>query len=105
MRKLERNAPTPDLAARLRAGQPCVVFEEPVDAIRVSCPWYYFNGGLIVTTVRDRYRLSFGPPPSATRGTGADGLVRIADDLQSIPVMRSVGKRWLYILRVCEKAR
>jgi len=62
LRRLERAAQQPGLAARLAAGDKALVFDLPVAPLRVRFPWYYFTGGLTIQGNATVYRFSFGPP-------------------------------------------
>lgn len=96
LRKLDRSAAATDLGARLRLGQPALLFRERLENVVVGSPWYYFSGGLIVRTARGSWRISFGRPAGAA---GLEGLGEGADELATAIAMRRLGSRWLQVLR------
>lgn len=97
LRKLERDAHCAGFSAgQLRLDQSSVLFRERLEAIRISSPWYWFNGGLIIHTARSRWRISFAKPNGVT---GTQGLDEVLDDLGGLGAVRKMGARWLQILR------
>ena len=96
LRKLDRGAAATDLSARLRLGQPALLFRERLENVVIGSPWYYFRGGLIVATARGNWRISFGRPAGST---GFEGLGEEADELGTALAMRRTGSRWLQVLR------
>jgi hypothetical protein len=91
LRKLERSTGRPGLAQALESDERWVVFSEALDAIRVSSPWYYFAGGIVVRIGPHDYRISFGKP---ARSSGDD------DGLDAVSDMRRLGKQWMLALGV-----
>ncbi len=92
LRKLDPHARTVDFSRRLGTGGPTLLFSERLEDLRVHAPWYYFRGGLVVTTPKTAYKLSFGRP---ARSSGMLGLHQAADELRTASNMRTIGQEWL----------
>ncbi len=89
LRKLERDACTANFADTLQSGDHATLFNEPLAQVSIRFPWYYFSGGLVVTTRRQVYRLSFGQLASSSM---------TSDELETVSTMRRVGKHWMRLL-------
>lgn len=91
LKKLQRNSRDADFADKLRSGNHATLFNEPLAAVTVRFPWYYFSGGLVVMVRRQVYRLSFGQAASSSMAS---------NELEAVSTMRRVGKRWRQMFAV-----
>ncbi|MGB4860373.1 MAG: hypothetical protein WBP11_13745 [Dokdonella sp.] len=89
LNKLAHTACDVDFFDKVRSGDRATLFNEPLAQVAVRFPWYTFSGGLIVTTRRQVYRLSFGQPASSSV---------TSDELGTVSTMRRVGKHWMWLL-------
>lgn len=90
LRRLAQAAGRPALAEALEAGRAAVVFDVSLAAVaRVHVPWYYFSGGLIVTTgAGARYRLGFARPVNTAAAAEPGDL------FGEVARARRAGKAW-----------
>lgn len=89
LKRLERDAKKPGLAAALQEGEEVVVFDFAVTDIKVVFPWYYFSGGLQIKAGGVSYNFSFARPANENR-SDADAFAGAAE----IPEIRRKGKAW-----------
>ena len=89
IKRLERDAGKPGLAASLSAGEAVPVFDLVLADVQVTFPWYYFSGGLQIKSGGVSYNFSFARPGN-TRGSDSDAIEGLAE----IPKMRRAGKAW-----------
>jgi hypothetical protein len=88
LRMLEGRTQQPGLAERLTRGQPRQLFSRPLAEIeRVTFPWYYFGGGMVITVDGVGYRISFVQPQNT-----AVGVTNLSEGIRE-------GKVWKATLR------
>lgn len=85
----------PDAFARLLADEPALLFNAPLEELRIDFPWYYFSAGFKVFAGGICYHIGLGPP--AVSG-GTSDLALAAEDLRNLVNMRRVGLRWRAVL-------
>jgi len=90
--KLARLAADADLIEQLLNGQRPLVFRQQLQTLAIRWPWYYFKGGMVITTARSRWRISFGPPVD---NAGNRSLAGVIDHWNTIIDMRQTGQHWL----------
>lgn len=88
-RRLARALQRPTLSPPAHGETAVDLFAWPVEAVRVTAPWYWFGGGMVVRHAGVRLRLSFGAPASH-----AEGLGEATDQLREVRVMRARGREW-----------
>ena len=102
LRKLERVTGKSGLANRIDSGKDALVFDAPLADIKITFPWYYFSGGLVVQMNQHRYKLSLGRPSNTrfpTRGDVAGSVRRAGEELEELGSMRRAGKAWQQALK------
>jgi hypothetical protein len=91
LRRLEQAAQLPGLAGKLLQGEEIEIFKAPLSSIaKAVFPWYYFGGGMIVSTGECRFRFSFLQPQN-TRLPSSARLFQIGKDIIG---GRAAGKAW-----------
>ncbi|MCA0374232.1 MAG: hypothetical protein LCH84_01100 [Gemmatimonadetes bacterium] len=96
-RRLARALRRPTLSPPAHGETAVDLFAWPVEAVRVTAPWYWFGGGLVVRHEGIRLRISFGRPVAP-----AEGLGEAADQVREVRLMRQRGRQWVAAL---ERAR